>query len=59
MKRRIIAYKNYFFFCFDEGRVVVLFNCFQKKSQKTPQREINLALKLKAEYEERKKHGDF
>ena len=47
------------FFCFDEGRVVVLFNCFQKKSQKTPTKEIKKALKLKAEYEERKKHGDI
>ncbi|MBP5778016.1 MAG: type II toxin-antitoxin system RelE/ParE family toxin [Prevotella sp.] len=47
------------FFCFDEGRVVVLFNCFQKKSQKTPTKEINKAFKLKAEYEERKKHGDI
>ena len=47
------------FFCFDEGKVVVLFNCFQKKSQKTPTKEINKALKLKAEYEERKKQGDF
>jgi len=47
------------FFCFDEGRVVVLFNCFQKKSQKTPAKEINKALKLKAEYEESKKHGDI
>lgn len=47
------------FFCFDEGRVVVLFNCFQKKSQNTPAREINKALKLKAEYEERKKHGNI
>ena len=37
------------FFCFDQGQVVVLFNCFQKKSQKTPQKEINKALKLKAE----------
>jgi phage-related protein len=36
--------------------VVVLFNCFQKKSQKTPQKEINKALKLKAEYEESKRH---
>ena len=33
------------FFCFDQGQVVVLFNCFQKKSQKTPQKEINKALK--------------
>ena len=47
------------FFCFDEGKVVVLFNAFQKKSQKTPAKEINKALKLKSEYEERKKQGDF
>ncbi len=45
------------FFCFDEGQVVVLFNCFQKKSQKTPTREINKALKLKKEYDEKKKNG--
>ena len=32
----------------------MLFNGFQKKSQKTPAKEINKALKLKAEYEERK-----
>ena len=47
------------FFCFNEEKVVVLFNGFQKKSQKTPAKEINKALKLKAEYEERKKHGDI
>lgn len=47
------------FFCFDEGQVVVLFNGFQKKSQKTPTKEINKALKLKAEYEEREKQGDI
>ena len=47
------------FFCFDEGKVVVLFNAFQKKSQKTPAKEIKKALKLKSEYEERKKQGDF
>ena len=44
------------FFCFDQGQIVVLFNCFQKKTQKTPQKEINKALKLKAEYEENKRH---
>ena len=39
-------------FCFfDEGRLVVLVNGFQKKTQKTPKQEIELALKLKAEYE--------
>lgn len=38
------------FCCFDEGNMVVLFNGFQKKSQKTPQKEIDKALKIKAEY---------
>jgi phage-related protein len=36
--------------CFDKGRVVVLFNGFQKKSQKTPRQEIELAVKLMNEY---------
>jgi len=38
------------FCCFDEGNIVVLFNGFQKKSQKTPQAEIDKALKIKKEY---------
>ncbi len=38
------------FCCIDEGKVVVLFNGFQKKSQKTPQAEINKAKKIKEEY---------
>lgn len=38
------------FCCFDKGNLVVLFNGFHKKSQKTPKKEINLALKLKEEY---------
>lgn len=38
------------FSCFDEGNLVVLFNGFQKKSQKTPTGEIEKALKIKAEY---------
>ncbi|MHA8062171.1 type II toxin-antitoxin system RelE/ParE family toxin [Aquirufa beregesia] len=42
------------FCCFDEGKVVVLFNGFQKKSQKTPQGEIDRALKIKVEYVEEK-----
>lgn len=46
------------FFCFDEGRIVILFNGFQKKTQKTPKKEINKALKLKAEYEEKKRNGN-
>ncbi len=38
------------FCCFDKGHLVVLFNSFQKKTQKTPKKEIDLALKLKDEY---------
>ncbi len=42
------------FCCFDEGQLVVLFNGFQKKSQKTPPKEIDKALKLMNEYLKRK-----
>ena len=38
------------FCCFDKGNLVVLFNAFQKKTQKTPKHEIELAEKLKKEY---------
>ena len=38
------------FCCFDKGNVVVLFNAFEKKTQKTPKPEIEFALKLKKEY---------
>ncbi|MCR5455471.1 MAG: type II toxin-antitoxin system RelE/ParE family toxin [Bacteroidales bacterium] len=38
------------FFIFDNGNIVVLFNGFQKKTQKTPQNEIDKALKIKEEY---------
>lgn len=38
------------FFIFDEGDIVLLFNGFQKKSQKTPRKEIELAKRLKNEY---------
>ena len=38
------------FCCFDEGNIVVLFNGFQKKAQKTPSSEIERALKIKREY---------
>jgi phage-related protein len=43
------------FCCFDKGDLVVLFNGFQKKTQKAPKREIDLALKLKEEYFNSKK----
>ena len=38
------------FCCFDEGSVVVLFHGFQKKSQKTPLKEIRRAEAIKKEY---------
>jgi phage-related protein len=42
-------------FCFfDEGKIIVLSNGFQKKSQKTPKNEIEKALKIKREYETEK-----
>lgn len=42
----------YRIFCFfDHGKLVILLNGFQKKSQKTPKSEIEMALKIKAEYE--------
>lgn len=38
------------FFIYDGDTIVVLFNCFKKKSQKTPNSEIDKAVKLKKEY---------
>jgi phage-related protein len=38
------------FCCFDKGNLVVLFNAFQKKTQKTPSNEIELAVRLMKEY---------
>jgi putative addiction module killer protein len=42
------------FFMFDGDKIVVLFNGFQKKTQKTPEKEIQKALKIKKEYYESK-----
>ncbi|MDH5382665.1 MAG: type II toxin-antitoxin system RelE/ParE family toxin [Cyclobacteriaceae bacterium] len=42
-------------FCFfDSGRLVILLNGFQKKTQKTPKKEIDKAIKLKNQYYEEK-----
>lgn len=38
------------FFIYDGNTIVVLFNAFRKKTQKTPDREIKKAIKLKKEY---------
>lgn len=38
-------------FCFfDKGKLIVLANGFQKKTQKTPKKEIVKALKIKEKY---------
>ena len=42
-------------FCFfDRGKLVILLNGFQKKTQKTPRKEIDKAIKLKKQYYEEK-----
>ena len=57
-----ISYNNNIyriFFIFDEGKIVVLFNGFQKKTEKTPASEIEKAIKIKEEYYEYKRqHAD-
>lgn len=45
------------FCCFDEGKLVVLFNGFQKKSQKTPKREITKATAIMKSYFQSKEKG--
>ena len=46
------------FFIFDEDKIVVLFNGFKKKTQKTPQAEIERAIRIKAEYDKYKRRND-
>ena len=43
------------FFIFDDGNIVMLFNGFQKKTQKTPKKEIDKAIRLMAQYYDDKK----
>jgi len=45
------------FCCFDEGRLVILFNGFHKKTQKTPKNEIEKAVRLMKEYFQSKKQS--
>lgn len=50
-----LASNIYRAFCFfDKGNLVILLNGFQKKTQKTPKNEIELAEKLKKQYYEEK-----
>ena len=47
------------FCCFDKGNLVVLFNGFQKKTQKTPTDELDKAQKIMAEYFNSKKKDEM
>jgi len=38
------------FFIFDRNCMVIIFNGFQKKTEKTPENEINIAMKIKEAY---------
>jgi len=40
---------------FESGKLLILTNGFKKKTQKTPQQEIELAVRRKKEYEARRK----
>lgn len=56
---RVEVVSNIFriFCCFDEGELVILFNGFQKKTQKTPKKEIEKAKRLMTEYFNEKQNG--
>ena len=56
--RVITTFKSIRILCFyDEGQLVVLTNCFLKKTQKTPIKEIKIAERLKKEYLIEKRGG--
>ena len=49
--RVIKNFKSIRILCFlDDGNLLILVNCFEKKTQKTPGKEIKRAEKLKKEY---------
>ena len=43
------------FCCFDEGQLIILFNGFQKKTQKTPASQIKMAKRIMSEYFDQKR----
>ena len=45
------------FCCFDEGNLIILLNGFRKKTQKTPKKEIETAIRIKEDYFEYKMKG--
>lgn len=55
-----VTYRNNefrIFFIYDGEKLVILFNAFRKKTQKTPRKEIELAKRLKKEYYEDKEQN--
>lgn len=45
-------------FCiFEEGNLIILFHGFEKKTQKTPKKEIERAIRIQKEYFDEKKKG--
>lgn len=46
------------FCCFDEGSLVILFNGFQKKTQKPPKQQIERAKELMNDYFNEKRNGE-
>ena len=56
--RVITTFKSIRILCFqDKENLVVLTNCFLKKTQKTPRKEIKMAERLKKEYLKEKYGG--
>ena len=47
------------FCCMDEDCLVILFNAFQKKTQKTPQRELERAKRIMNEYYKKKEETQY
>lgn len=58
--RREGKYKEFrLFFIYDGPIIVVLFNCYTKKSRKAPNKEIDKALRLKEEYRYEKENASL
>lgn len=50
IKVSVVSKNVRIFSFFDEGKLIVLLNCFEKKTDKTPRWEIEQGIKLKQEY---------
>ncbi len=49
--RVLTRYKSIRIMCFfDQGTLIILTNCFVKKTRKIPKKELRLAVKLRKEY---------